>query len=1024
MNPPDLPQDQDQRLRFIVGLEKNFSVIAPAGVGKTRAIVERIVQIAHHDLKAGPSAKGRWLPRLMVVTYTNRAAEEMQSRARNQLIRENLPPEVLSWFNQAFFGTIHSLCLRILQQHGHHLGLPSRPELVQNEDELWLEFMRQTDNPVPGLPPQSLTLLLRFVPLDRLLKLGRKASPQEDGTIIWPDFPKVDFTPVLDAPLPSHSASKKAAAKNLEALRAWLERLEKGQGSLAFPKEPSEKAADLLASWRQAFAPLHHWLNSACHIYGTAVARSFQEFRINRGVLTYQDQLELAARLVRLEACRLRLCQDEPRIILDEAQDTDVAQFEVLLALASPPGEKWDPRHPAPAPGRFCMVGDPQQSIYGERADVRHYTGLHEELCARHLAEELKFQVTFRCDKAIINEVNRHFPRVLHGRDGQVSFVPLKGRPHILPGQFARLSLSAPADFDPKAGVAAKAREEAAQLARWIQGTGLADLGASSWSQVAILCPRNRFLGSIAQGLRETGLQVQLQSQRSIFGDQPAYAWLAALVKIMAEPHNEFEVAGVLREIFGHSDEDLARYSYSERNRGTSGPFILRARPGSSDPVAATLGALQELSREVQRLPLSDAVRVLLNQTALRERLEAVGEYPLSSPLLESLLLQANSAEEKGLSLSDFAAELENHFYDREESQPLILEAIQLISCQKSKGLEWETVIVPFFFREIFFVNDSWPRMIRLPGSRAETVSGRFSDLNRILERHEQHRAQELQRLLYVSLTRGKHLTVVVDDSALFAQPKVAKNCFARLLHIDEGSANRELWNNLPELSPSFFPAPPGPAEPAEGELSPAKFSAAIPEALRRANAFSHRVLPHTLAHPKPGEDPEIRREREPEWPQPTEENPGILYGTWWHETVELIPWKKDPSAWDSIFKQHHLSCPQPGRGLLEWGLLLQSPIPQRLHAEGTVVHSELPFLLPRSGSECLEGIIDLAAYEAASQRWLVLDWKTDAVKQVSDLKSHYGPQIQAYLDAIATITQLPVSGLLYSTRLGQSVDL
>src|SRR4051812_41852633 len=116
------PVDQPQRERFIHELAQNFSVIAPAGVGKTRAIVERIVRIAHHDLTPGLSAADRWLPRLMVVTYTNRAAEEMQARARNHLIREKLPPEVLSWFNQSFFGTIHSLCLRILQQHGHYLG--------------------------------------------------------------------------------------------------------------------------------------------------------------------------------------------------------------------------------------------------------------------------------------------------------------------------------------------------------------------------------------------------------------------------------------------------------------------------------------------------------------------------------------------------------------------------------------------------------------------------------------------------------------------------------------------------------------------------------------------------------------------------------------------------------------------------------------------------------------------------------------------------------------------------------------
>ena len=41
-----MPPDQKSRDRFISELEKNFSVIAAAGSGKTRAITDRIVQIA------------------------------------------------------------------------------------------------------------------------------------------------------------------------------------------------------------------------------------------------------------------------------------------------------------------------------------------------------------------------------------------------------------------------------------------------------------------------------------------------------------------------------------------------------------------------------------------------------------------------------------------------------------------------------------------------------------------------------------------------------------------------------------------------------------------------------------------------------------------------------------------------------------------------------------------------------------------------------------------------------------------
>ena len=73
-----LPPDQTEREAFANELETNFSVIAAAGSGKTRAITDRIVRIA------GSKRATELLPKLVVVTYTNRAADEMQQRARER----------------------------------------------------------------------------------------------------------------------------------------------------------------------------------------------------------------------------------------------------------------------------------------------------------------------------------------------------------------------------------------------------------------------------------------------------------------------------------------------------------------------------------------------------------------------------------------------------------------------------------------------------------------------------------------------------------------------------------------------------------------------------------------------------------------------------------------------------------------------------------------------------------------------------------------------------------------------------
>ena len=78
---PESSADQAARERFVESIEENFSIIAPAGVGKTQSIVERIVTIARHKRAC------EWLPCLVVVTYTKRAADEMQQRARAEILR-------------------------------------------------------------------------------------------------------------------------------------------------------------------------------------------------------------------------------------------------------------------------------------------------------------------------------------------------------------------------------------------------------------------------------------------------------------------------------------------------------------------------------------------------------------------------------------------------------------------------------------------------------------------------------------------------------------------------------------------------------------------------------------------------------------------------------------------------------------------------------------------------------------------------------------------------------------------------
>src|SRR5580658_22733 len=169
--------DQSERDRFIHGNGNNISVIAPAGVGKTSSIVDRIV----HLTESSEARAIERLPRLVVVTYSVRAAREMQQRARAALRRKKISPQVYRAFQQTFFGTIHSYCVRLLDRFGHYLGLPSSAKLLENDAEMWDRFL------VRGFEERisadgNLGDLFHFYSPEKLYALGKIVAPGPEIT--------------------------------------------------------------------------------------------------------------------------------------------------------------------------------------------------------------------------------------------------------------------------------------------------------------------------------------------------------------------------------------------------------------------------------------------------------------------------------------------------------------------------------------------------------------------------------------------------------------------------------------------------------------------------------------------------------------------------------------------------------------------------------------------------------------------------------------------------------------------------
>jgi ATP-dependent helicase/nuclease subunit A len=1022
------PLDHSARRRFAEELDRNFSVVASAGSGKTQAITERVIQLA----RGGNAIE--ILPKLIVVTFTHRAADEMQQRTRQRILEEHRSPAIQAAFNRAFFGTIHSFCMKLLTNYGHYLGLPSPLDLVAEDDEeLWDAFVQQHHHIGRNLSAETRAALFRLAPARQLMELGRNARSILSPTRNVGPCPAVDFSQVHAAIPPPRS--EETIANSKAELADWEKRYRTDWEFVRWPVRTSS-ARDFLERWNDAFMPLRTWVAEAALCVAAEVQRDFRDFRVERGLVTYPDQVALADELLQHPVAAQRLREENFRVILDEAQDTDPAQFSVLTEITRPPdatGRWLETETAPPQAGHFCMVGDFQQSIYRDRADLNRYRAIHRALLRNKSADELEFSVTFRLDQQQLDFVNDTFCKILNEKGGQVKFVNLQPRPNVLPGQVIRVSLDAgllPAGEKPKDYQ--KARIEADALAAWIKKTGLKNLRANTWRDVAILCPRKLWLRTMATALRRLGLPVAIQSESDLKGDNPAYAWLTALCTIMVDPRNAYEIVGVLRDVFGLADHDLAIFS-----EGEGGRFQIDSDVSATGVVSSPLRLLAETQRQMEGRALFDAVKFLVEETQLRQKLVSLPREDFTDleGELDTLLVLAAEAEANGATLADFAEKLRLDFLLQRDVRRSTNEGIQLITAQKAKGSEWQAVILPFLGRDVRPPSPRYPCIIKIPGSNDALVAltkDDFPDEERSATKTAAQ--QEMARLLYVATTRARHTLVLALDEEIFARSNGELQNGAQLkCLLGEKQVNRPHFDAL-SVEPTARPETANIREQrAAGPDIETQPLARIDRkglklAKEHAISFVHKFNPSGYEEilRAPVAINEITSSISVD--RSTADTPATLYGRWWHDFMERISWH-DESSWKQIFEEHQARSPVPKRSAGEWELFLQClksdpDFSELLARTELIAHPEMPFFWRVSEHTCLEGVIDLALIDRTAGKCLILDWKTNRVApdEVNDLLKQYRPQLASYWKAVSEMTNLLVEAALYSTATGALV--
>ncbi len=194
-------------------------VIAGAGSGKTRVITQKIQHLMNSGVK--PSS-------IAAITFTNKAAQEMQERLANVLKADR---QQLAADDKPLVSTFHSLGVQMLRQEGSLIGLKKNYSIMDSDDTLGIlaQLLATTDKKVArnaqfqislwknsGLDPDEAGAQAKTGDEHNLARAYRSY----DATLAA--YQAVDFDDLIRLPTKLLREHQEAQQRWREKLRYWL----------------------------------------------------------------------------------------------------------------------------------------------------------------------------------------------------------------------------------------------------------------------------------------------------------------------------------------------------------------------------------------------------------------------------------------------------------------------------------------------------------------------------------------------------------------------------------------------------------------------------------------------------------------------------------------------------------------------------------------------------------------------------------------------------------------------------------